>query len=359
MLLEQVINAKGVATYYEEVTSNRIPYIGETLFPAVRNPGLTLDWFMGYNGLPVALRPSALDTQPALRDRIGLAAIQTTMPFFREQMKIGEKERQDLLQIQNLASPQAKALIAKIYDDEAALIAGGLVQAERMRLQLLYSGAIAISAPNETGRIVNYEYDFDDSSKTWGKNNAGFKFDWSNPATATPLEDIQKVVDAANAKGVTLTRAICSSKALANGAASDSIRKYANPVGYANMKPFTKQDFVNFILQETGVRLVAYDKFYADADGSEHRFWPEGKIAFFPDGNLGKTHFGVTPEEADYANGSQPGVDFQVVETGISVASWKDFHIVPVNIITNVSAIVLPSFENMKSVYVAAVTLKK
>lgn len=357
MQLEQVINATAIATYYEEVQSNRIPYLAETLFPSVRNPGLNLEWFMGYNGLPIALRPSALDTQPALRDRIGMSAIQTTMPFFREQMRIGEKERQQLLQIQNLASPSAKAIIRKIYDDESALISGGLVQAERMRCQLLYSGSISISAPNETGRVVNYEYDFDDGSKTWAKGNAKFKFNWSNPATAKPLEDIQSVVDAARKNGITLTRAICSDKLLANGAAADSIRKYANPVGYQNMKPYTKADFVAFIRQETGLTLVAYDKFFADADGSEHRFWPEDKVAFFPDGTLGKTHYGITPEEADYANGSQPGVDFKVVEDGISVATWKDFHIVPVNIITNVSAIMLPSFEAMKSVYVATVTL--
>lgn len=358
MQLEQVINATGVTTYYEEVTSNRIPYLGETLFPAVRNPGLTLEWFLGYNGLPVALRPSALDTQPALRDRIGMAAIQTTMPFFREQMRIGEKERQQLLQINNLAAPAAKAIIAKIYDDESALIAGGLVQAERMRMQLLYSGAISIKAPNESGRVVNYDYVFDDADRSWGKSNAGFKFDWSNHATATPMEDIQKVVDAARAKGVEITRAICSDTLLAKGAAADSIRKYANPVGYQNMKPFTKADFVAFIRQETGVELVAYNKFYADSDGSEHRFWPEDKISFFPAGNLGKTHFGITPEEADLANGQQPGVDSKVVETGISVTSWKDFNIVPVNIITNVSAIMLPSFEAMKSVYVATVKVK-
>lgn len=357
MQLEQLINATAVATYYEERTENRIPYMAETLFPAVRNPGLTLEWFMGYNGLPVALRPSALDTQPALRDRIGMSAIQTTMPFFREQMRIGEKERQQLLQIQNFANPAAKALVAKIYDDEAALIPGALVQAERMRCQLLYSGAISISAPNETGRIVNYDYDFDDGDKSWAKANAKFKFNWSNPATSKPLEDIQEVVEEASKHGVVISRALCSNKMLLAGAKSDSIRKYANPVGYANMKPFTKADFVAFIAQETGVTLVAYDKFYADADGSEHRFWPENKIAFFPEGNLGKTHFGVTPEEADYSNGSQPGVDFKIVETGVSVASWKDFHIVPVNMIVNVSAIMLPSFEAMKSVYVATVTL--
>ena len=358
MELAQLVNATAIAAYYEQRTENRMPYMAETLFPAVRNPGLTLEWFMGYNGLPVALRPSALDTQPALRDRIGMSAIQTTMPFFREQMRIGEKERQQLLQIQNFASPVAKALVARVYDDESSLISGALVQAERMRCQLLYSGAISVSAPNETGRVVNYDYDFDDSERTWAKGNAGFKFNWSNPETSTPLEDIQKVVDAARAKGVVISRAFCSSKALSQGAQSVAIRKYANPVGYENMKPFTKQDFVNFIQQETGVLLVAYDKMFADADGKESRFWPENKIAFFPEGDLGKTHYGITPEEADYANGSQPGVDTKVVETGVTVASWKDFHIVPVNIITNVSAIMLPSFEAMKSVYVSTVTLK-
>ena len=45
----------------------------------------------------VALQPSAFDTKASVRDRIGIAKIITEMPFFREAMRIGELERQELL----------------------------------------------------------------------------------------------------------------------------------------------------------------------------------------------------------------------------------------------------------------------
>ena len=68
----ELVNAKALSTYWQETVSNRIPYLGETLFPAKKKLGLDLAWIKGYNGLPVALKPSAFDTKATTRDRIGV-----------------------------------------------------------------------------------------------------------------------------------------------------------------------------------------------------------------------------------------------------------------------------------------------
>lgn len=359
MQLEQIINDKAVVARYVSDPTTAIPFLGETLFPNDRASGLTLEWAKGYNGLPAALRPSTLDVQPALRDRLGAESILTEMPFFREQMTIREKERQQLLEINNAASPTLKAVVARIYNDAAALVGGARVQRERMRMQLLYSGSIAITAPDDNGRKVNYTIDYDDSKGTWKKSHAGFKFDWSNPATSTPLEDINKIKEAANAEGLPYpTRAIASQKIVAQLTKSVSIRKYMNPVGYTNMAPLSDSDVLAYVARQTGITIVAYDKNFKDVDGKVKKYWPDDKISFFVGGNLGKTWFGTTPEEADLANGGQPGVSVSIVDTGVAVATWKDSRNVPVQMVTNVSQLCVPSFEAMDNVFVATIKVE-
>ena len=92
-----MITAQALASYYETLESNRIPFLGEGLFPADKKMGLKLEWIKGYDNLPVALQPSAFDAKPLLRDRGGVSMESTRMPFFREAMRLGEEDRQQLL----------------------------------------------------------------------------------------------------------------------------------------------------------------------------------------------------------------------------------------------------------------------
>ena len=152
-----LVSAKNIADYYTNDPSNKIPYLGATLFPSKKQLGLDLSWIKGANGLPVALMPSQFDTKATLRDRIGFSEIKTEMPFFREAMRIGEKDRQDLIRL--LASPTLDAMtqtqIQRIYDDKTTLVKGAAVQPERMAMQLLSTGMINISANR-----VPYTYDY-------------------------------------------------------------------------------------------------------------------------------------------------------------------------------------------------------
>ena len=95
--LFEMVTAKAIAAYYEGIASNRVPYMGEGLFPAKKKAGLKLEWIKGADNLPIALQPSAFDAKPLLRDRGGVSLESTKMPFFREAMRMGEEDRQNLL----------------------------------------------------------------------------------------------------------------------------------------------------------------------------------------------------------------------------------------------------------------------
>ena len=77
----ELFTPAAIAASWNEVASNRIPYLGEAMFPAKKQAGLDLKWIKGSKGLPVSLMPTAFDAKATFRDRIGLAKLETEMPF--------------------------------------------------------------------------------------------------------------------------------------------------------------------------------------------------------------------------------------------------------------------------------------
>ena len=105
MNLRDVFTPAAIAANWAEVASNQTPYLGATLFPARKKAGLDLSWLKGSRGLPVSLMPSAFDAKATFRDRIGFDKLETEMPFFREGFKIKEKDRQEILRVQESTDP--------------------------------------------------------------------------------------------------------------------------------------------------------------------------------------------------------------------------------------------------------------
>lgn len=341
----ELVSAKALTTYWQETVSNRIPYLGESLFPAKKKLGLDLAWIKGYKGLSIALKPSHFDTKATVRDRIGVKKIETEMPFFREAMTIKERDRQELLRFrENDPQNLYQSLISEIFDDRAQLIEGALIQSERMRMQLLYSGQIVINANN-----VDYSYNYDVDGE-WTANNylalSGTSM-WSDLTNSTPLEDIrnmqQKIVDLT---GVKPTRAIMTQKTWNYLLNNKSIKIAIMPLaGGANL--VRDAELKSLLLSEVGLTVAVYDKKFKAEDGTTHNFYPDNYVTLMPATTLGNTYYGTTPEEADLMSAKFNG-DCSIVETGIAVTTINIPH--PVNKETIVSEIVLPSFERMNEV---------
>jgi hypothetical protein len=107
-------------------------------------------------------------------------------------------------------------------------------------------------------------------------------------------------------------------------------------------------ELMRFILAKTGIQFTVYEKMYKDLDGNEHPFMRDDRVIFLPSNAVGSTYYGTTPEEADLMAGNVDA-NVSIVGGGIAVATKTES--LPVNIITWVSEIVLPSFENMDEVY--------
>ena len=75
---------------------------------------------------------------------------------------------------------------------------------------------------------------------------------------------------------------------------------------------------------------------------------PANTFVMFPDGDLGKTWFGTTPEESDLMTSAVANVS--IVDTGVAITTIE--HADPVNVETKVTMITLPSFEEADKVYI-------
>lgn len=345
-----LVNSKAMAEYIVKIQSNAIPYLGEALFPNAKKRGLRLDWIVGYNSLPVALMPSAFDAKPTLRDRLTASEVSTKMPFFRESMRIGEEDRQELLQfLEDAKNQYAIDTIMRIFDDANALVEGAKVQSERMRMSILVDGKIAIAAPDDSGIMVQYNYNYDPEGK-WAKENkvtlSGTN-KWSDHENSHPISDIMNIKRKAANHGVVLTKAILTSKTWMDLVENKSIRMDMNVLQGQNII-VTDSMLQTYLSTKTGITFVTYDKMYKDESKQDRAYYPDNQVTFIPDGTLGKTWYGTTPEEADLMGGNKDA-DVNLVNTGIAVLTKKES--VPVNIMTVVSEIVLPSFERMASVY--------
>ena len=353
MDLREIFTPAAIAANWTEVASNQIPYLGATLFPARKKAGLDLSWLKGSRGLPVSLMPSAFDAKATFRDRIGFDKLETEMPFFREGFKIKERDRQEMLRVQETTDPYAEEVLARIFDDARNLIDGANVVPERMIMQLLFPDGgncgIAIKA---NGVDYTYNYDPDGSWKTSNYTALTSAALWTAPTTADPFAAFKTVKDAIRAKtGDELTVAIMNTYTFNLMTATDAMKNRYLSTSGISLGYLTDAEAKAVVQGTSGLQVAVYDKQYKDESGVAHSFVPDGYVCLIPSGNLGNTWYGTTPEEADLQGSNSAEVS--IVNTGVAISREIQNH--PVNINTFASEIVLPSFERMDSVGVLKV----
>ena len=353
MDLREIFTPAAVAANWTEVASNQIPYLGATLFPARKKAGLDLSWLKGSRGLPVSLMPSAFDAKATFRDRIGFDKLETEMPFFREGFKIKERDKQEMLRVQDSSDPYAIETLERIFDDARNLIDGANVVPERMIMQLLFPDSgncgIAIKA---NGVDYTYNYDPDGSWKTSNYTALTSTALWTAPTTADPFAAFKTVKDAIRAKtGDELTVAIMNTYTFNLMTATDAMKNRYLSTSGISLGYLTDTEAKAVVQGTSGLQVAVYDKQYKDESGVAHSFVPDGYVCLIPAGNLGNTWYGTTPEEADLQGSNSAEVS--IVNTGVAISREIQTH--PVNINTFASEIVLPSFERMDSVGVLKV----
>ena len=338
MNIFDLVTAKNVAEYWIEKNVNEQPLLGETLFPAVREIGIKLEWIKGAKNQPVGLRLAAYDTKAIRRDRQGFEEYSTKMPFFKESMYIDEELRQNLNTLMQTNNEQViNQILTKIFDDEITLVKAARVTLERMRMEALTAGTVTLGS---NGQAYSYDYGVPADQKV------DVTKVWSDPS-ADIIGDITKFVEDMKAKGVVITRAVCNSSVAKNFRTNNAIKNaiYVFANGTVNV---TTTRALDYIYNETGISIYVYDDVYVNESGQAVKYVPDNTLVLMPEGTLGNTHFGVTPEESDLSNSLNAEVS--IIENGVAVTTYGTED--PVNVETKVSMVALPSFERANEIVI-------
>lgn len=337
-----LVTAENVTSYWTELNQNEQPYLGETLFPIQKQLGTELKWIKGASNQPVGIRLSSFDAKSIRRDMQGVEEYATKMPFFKESVYVDEDMRQQLNNFIDANKPEiVDRILARIFDREAKLIDATGVTLERMRMEALTTGTITLSS---NGQSYTYDYEVPASQKITVQTS------WSNPS-ADIIGDINSYKDLMKAKGVNITRAVCNSTVLKDMAGNTAMKNaiYVFAGGTVNI---TSDVARRYLESETGITIYAYDNVYVDEQGTSHKYIPDDTIVFMPDGILGYTNLGTTPEESDLINNLNAEVS--IVNEGVAVTTSQ--MVDPVNVDTKVSMIALPSFEEADKIVIVDTT---
>lgn len=338
----ELVTSSNLVAYWLEKDLNDVT-VGDQLFPFKKEIGIKLDWIKGANNQPVGLRLSAYDSKSIRRDRQGIEKVETEMPFFKESMVVDEQMRQQLntlLQTNNEAL--IRAIIARIFDDEIKLIKAAYETVERVRMQLLTTGTITLAS---NGQSYSYDYGMPAANKRTVQTS------WS-AANADPIKDITDAQNAARQNGYKLTRAMCNSNCLNALINNTAIKNRLYVLAQGNIT-ITVDEIRRYIEQTTGIVIYVNDNGYVNESGVFTTYFADDVFVLMPDGPLGETHFGTTPEESDLMTGA---TDAEVSLVNNSVAVTTSKQIDPVNVETKVSMVMLPSFEMADGVFIIDTT---
>lgn len=345
--INEVYDSAAIAVHVKNEKSNSIPYLGQAFWPNERKASIDLKWIKTSNGLPVSLVPSNFDAKATIRARKGFGINKHEMAFFRESMVISEHDRIELAKLNDCTSPFVKDVVANIFNDTKTLVDGANVVPERMRMQLLFpeTGGPSIYIAAD-GVVYQYNYDIDGK---WAANNrktlSGPKL-WANTATAQPLEDIRQIIENADEP---IKYLVMSQAELNLFMACDSVKNALlaqNPTAHVMMTAAVAKQLIENTFP--GVEVLVYKKKFKDESGATHAFVPDGYIAFVPEGKLGNTWFGMTPEEL--AKMEAKDVDITILPSGVAVVVMTKYDST-MQTTTVVSETLLPSYERMDSVY--------
>lgn len=336
MTIFDLVTAKDIAAYWDTLSREKAPYFFETMFPADKKLGLDLSYIKGKSGLPAVLKISAFDVKAIPRERIGFDKLTAEMPYFKESMYIDEKLRQELnLVLQTGNQQYIDTIMNRIFADEIQLLESARVTRERMRAMAMTTGAITMA---DNGQVYTYDYQMPNSHKYTATTFNTADFD-----IAGYLNDVCDTIE--QDTGTRPNRAVVSrsqwNKIKANSFIAKNIYVLTNGTG-----TITDDRIKQYLEDNTGITFSVYTKKYRNESKQTVNFVPDDLVVLYPEGKLGNTWFGTTPEESDLMSGAN--ADVSIVDTGVAVTTFKEVD--PVTVQTKVSMICLPSFEQVDTI---------
>lgn len=320
------------------------------LFPETKQMSDNLEYVKGAGGKQVALAPSAYDA-PAYLFPVDEAQKTTDkLVLFRSKKRLTERQKQDYKNAEARNMPNlVQAATKHIMDQMAELPEGAEIIADQMAGQLLSTGLVAVAA---NGVNLSADYGVGATQKVTLLTTAK----WSDLTNSTPIADIATWCDTvenntAVSGGERPTRAICTVKTF--NYIKNNVGVKALLAASGSFRDATRQMIIDYVKGQTGVDILVYNRSYKNFAGSSALVFPDEIFTLLPAGAVGKTVFGITPEEYEMG---KPGKDIALTgdASGICI-KVKEVDDEVENTEVKASVMLLPSGEDIGKIYIATV----
>lgn len=292
----------------------------------------------------VAADVVAMDSPLPLKKRDSITIANGDIPKLGMKLALNERTMTDLNILRSMPG-QENAFITKLFADTKKCIMGVYEQAENIFLQALSTGIALVPDSNNVGAGIRVDYGIPTANKF------GVTALWSNPSSAKPIDDIEKVLEKAREDGNKISVIYMDNTAFNNFKKTDQVKElYAASIGFTGASiptPTLKQ--VNEALNDHyGIQIKLVDRsirFEKNGKQTSVKPWADGAVTFLTSESVGRLVYGQLAEEVHRAK----QVDYHKVDDYILLSK---FHKVdPLAEFTTSQALVLPVLDSPDTIY--------
>lgn len=311
---------------------------------------LTWESLSGSSGSPVMADVIEYNSSAPLKSRRVVSKAHGDIPKIAIKRKMDEKDYNDYITLQALASDtNRKAVLDIVFNDADFCYEGVLARTEYLCMQALSYGGLTLDANNNNGIITETAVDFGIPSA----NKTAVGVVWSTAASATPITDIKTKVEAAADNGHSIGYIVMDKATLnymlATTEVKDSFSTFQRLS--TNRKNFVTLEDLNTMLSALLLPTVVVVDSKVRFENGEHTLstvapWKTGYVSFLPELNVGNLKHGPIAEENAESIAKKATL---VKKDHVLITKWSDLE--PFGEFTKAQANAFPVFNDVESIY--------
>lgn len=324
--------------------ANPRPYLFKTMLKKVFSTDLK--WSsLSQDNISVAADVVSMDSSLPLKKRNAVAKATGEIPKIGMKLHLTESQMSRLNILRNTPGMEAQ-FIAEIFADTDRCLAGVNEQLEKMFLEGLSSGVTVINDAQNVGLGIRIDYGYPAS------NQFGVVGLWSNPATSTPIDDIENVITNASIRGDAPTVMWMNRTTYNQFISSAQVKSNYYPlVGAINataMPNLTRSNVDQMLTDKFGMTIQIVDRtVMLERDGvrTPYKPWADNKVVFTSSKEVGSLTYGILAE----AQNPNKAVSYVTADDYVLLSKWHSVD--PYSEFTSSQALVVPVIDNVFSVY--------
>jgi hypothetical protein len=310
---------------------------------------------LGSSRIEAAASIISRDSAAPLRSRAALNKLSGEIPAIAEKFKMSESDYRNFYAIQQLPldeSAKKQQLLDLLFGDVKKAGDSAHKKVDMMALEAVSTGSISISVTNNPDGYVS-SVPLDLGMPSGNKVNAAVN--WSTSATATPITDIQGIVETAEGSGKAFSKILMSRAVWLKFAAckqvTDSLTSYNQLQKGAAVATLARVNDYLDAMQLPMIEIVN-EQIGVEKDGTITATKPfsQTNAVFVPAGPLGKIHNALAMEQLQPVS----NVSYATYNRAL-ISKWSDNE--PFAEYTKVELNAFPGFEAVENVYLLSTTV--